>query len=131
MDEEKEKTTFKAQPCKVVHKEAFKPKPAAKPLVEVSEFKLNTEERSKKREDYEIMKKEQQRIKEDEMQLFLKEKKEEDEREIANLRKQAIHKANPIRNFGEFQLRPCDRPLTLPETPKFETNKRFGKQSRV
>ena len=127
----KEMSTFKAKPCKVVHQDGFKVKPAPKPLTEVSEFKLNTEERSRKRESYEIMKKELQRAKEDEIQQSLKEKEIEDAKKIALLRKQAVHKANPVRHFVEFEIKPSDRPLTLPETPKFETNRRFGKLSRI
>ncbi len=126
LEEEKEKTKFKAKPCVVVHKEAFVPKPSAKPLVEISQFKLNTEERSKKRDDFEMTKKEQQRIKEDEMQHILRERQEEEEREIMRLRKETVHHAQPVRNLGEVEIRPSEKPLTLPETPKFETNKRFG-----
>ena len=127
----KEMSSFKAKPCKVIHQGSFKVKPAPKPLTEVSEFKLNTEERSKKRESYEIMKKELQRAKEDEIQQSLKERQEEEAKQIALLRKQAVHKANPVRHFGDFEIKPSERPLTLPETPKFETNRRFGKMSRV
>ena len=130
-DTEKEHATFKAKPCKVIHQDAFKVKPALRPLTNISEFKLSTEERSKKRENYEIIKKELQRVKEDEIQQSLKERQEEEAKEIALLRKQAVHKANPIRQFGNFVVKPSDQPLTLPETPKFETKKRFGKLSRV
>jgi len=123
----KEMSKFKAKPCKVIHQDGFKVKPTPKPLTEVSEFKLNTEERSRKRESYEMMKKEMQRVKEDEIQQSLKEKEMQDAKEIALLRKQAVHKANPIRHFDDFEIRPSDRPLTIPETPKFETNRRFRK----
>lgn len=130
-ENEKEMSSFKAKPCKVVHQEGFKIKAAPRPLTEISEFKLNTEERSRKRESYEIMKKELQRVKEDEIQQTLKERQEEEAREIAVLRKHAVHKANPIRQFGEFEIKPSKRPLTMPATPNFETNKRLGKLSRV
>ena len=127
----KELASFKAKPCKVIHQESFKVKHPPKPLTEISEFKLNTEERSRKRESYEIMKKELQRVKEDEIQQSLKERQEEEAKEIALLRKQAVHKANPIKHFGDFEVKPSLRPLTQPETPKFETNKRFGRLSRI
>jgi len=125
----KEMSKFKAKPCKVIHQDGFKVKPTPKPLTEVSEFKLNTEERSRKRGSYEIMKKEMQRVKEDEIQQSLKEKENEDAKEIALLRKQTVHKANPVRHFDDFEIRPSDRPLTIPETPKFETSRRFRKKS--
>lgn len=124
--------SFKAKPCKVIHQEGFKVKPAGiSKLTEINEFKLNTEERSRKRESYEIMKKELQRVKEDVVQQNLKERQEEEAKEVALLRKQAVHKANPIRQFGDFEIKPSERPLTMPETPKFETNRRFGKLSRI
>lgn len=131
-EEEKEKMKFKAQPCKVVHKEAFVPKPSSKPLVEINEFKLNTEERSKKRDDFEYAIKELQRSKEDESQLALEEKKEGEKLEVLMLRKQMVHKANPVRNYSELEVQRSDKPLTVPHTPKFETNKRMGsKVTRV
>eukprot|EP00794_Sanderia_malayensis_P018772 gene18772-20663_t len=129
LEGEKEKVKFKAQPCKVVHQEAFVPKPSSKPLVEINGFKLNTEERSKKREEYYTSVSECRKNRENEMQQNIKETQEVEEEEIKKLRKQMVHVANPVRKLGEIVIKPSEKPVTLPETPKFETNKRFG--SRV
>ena len=123
----KEMSKFKAKPCTVIHQDGFKVKPAPEPLTEVCEFKLSTEERSRKRGSYERKKREMQRRKEDEIQQSLEELEIENAKATALLRKQTVHKANPIRRFEDVEITPSDRPLTIPESPKFETNRRSRK----
>ena len=122
---------FKAQPAKVLYEEAFVPKPSCKPLTDVSGFRLNTEERSKLREEYESKKKEQERLMEEELQERLKEQEEEEQRNVRVLRSQMVHHANPIRNYKAVEFTGSDKPVTVPKTPNFETTKRLGRSIRV
>ncbi|XP_023329388.1 targeting protein for Xklp2 [Eurytemora carolleeae] len=61
-------------------------------------------------------------------------KKREEEEEIARLRKQAVHKAQPIRGYKPVEIRPSDRPLTLPVSPRLsvrsKNNSTFNRTSQ-
>jgi len=39
--------------------------------------------------------------------------------EIAKLRKEAVHKANPIRRYKPLKMMSSDKPLTDPHSPAF------------
>ena len=54
------------------------------------------------------------------------EKKEEkkrqyiaEEKNARELRKVAVYKAQPIRAYKPFEVKPSEKPLTLPHSPKF------------
>jgi targeting protein for Xklp2 len=48
------------------------------------------------------------------------EKREEME-EVARLRKEAVHKANPVRCYKPLKITGSDKPLTDPLSPAFST----------
>ena len=50
-------TTSKATEAKVLNMEPFLPKPADKPLIEISNFKLHTDKRAEDRANYDQQKK--------------------------------------------------------------------------
>jgi targeting protein for Xklp2 len=43
----------------------------------------------------------------------------EEMEEIARLRKEAVHKANPIRRYKPLKILSADKPLTDPHSPAF------------
>jgi targeting protein for Xklp2 len=45
--------------------------------------------------------------------------KREEMEEIARLRKEAVHKANPIRHYKPLNILSSDKPLTDPHSPAF------------
>lgn len=54
---------FKARPAKVLHMKPFEPKKEERPLVEITQFELNTERRAKEREMFELkLKKEEEEV---------------------------------------------------------------------
>lgn len=119
IEDDKNAHQFKAQPAVVLHKPPFEPKKAEWPLTDVTGFRLNTEERAKKREEFNILIKK----KEAELELIrLQRKKEEEEileEEIRRLRKEAVHKAKPVPVFKPTLPIKSNLPLTEPKSPCF------------
>lgn len=46
-------------------------------------------------------------------------KQKEEEEEIARLRREATHKANPVRQYKKFEVHGSDKKLTSPSEPSF------------
>ena len=55
-----------------------------------------------------------------------KRKKQEEEEEIARLRKDVVHKAQPIKKFKPVVVKQGTQPVTIPMTPEFHTDNRYG-----
>ncbi|GBM95843.1 hypothetical protein AVEN_164218-1, partial [Araneus ventricosus] len=91
----------------------------------IEEFHLYTEKRASERQHLEELKK----AEELEKQRVLQEQKriqEEQERiEIIRLRQELVHKANPIPEYKPVEIKPSAKPLTVPLSPQFETEKRL------
>lgn len=136
-------TVFKARPPTVLYKKPFEPKTESKPLTEITEFHLNTDKRAKKRESFEeyLKRKEERKeqIKKEVsiLRFYTKlcnvhnvyEQEEEmalakEQEQIALLRKQAEHKANPIRHYKEVVIKKSNM-ITVPMSPKFLTAERL------
>ncbi|XP_043944951.1 targeting protein for Xklp2 [Protopterus annectens] len=126
LKQEKEATCFKARPNVVTHSEPFVPKKENRPPIEglsdsiVQEsFVLATEKRAQERMEFEKRLAEKETLiekKEEERRRYLEEQEKE---EILRLREEAVHKANPIRKYKAFEVKPSDHPLTVPVSPKF------------
>ncbi|KAH9503508.1 Protein tpx2 [Bulinus truncatus] len=114
-----EAATFKAGPNAVIHKEPFQAQKSSKPLTEISEFELNTENRAAQREEFD------QRTKAHEayLEALKRQKEEEKDREekaaVARLRQEAVHKATSIKKYKGVVVKPSDKPLTEAKSPKF------------
>ncbi|CAH1270402.1 TPX2 [Branchiostoma lanceolatum] len=117
-------SSFKHRPADILYKEPFVPQKATKPLTDVSEFDLNTVRRAEQRQEFEMQKK----MKEEEMEALRlqqeEERKEQEQIEIARLRKELVHKANPIRQGRPLEIQPSNKPLTNPQTPNFTDRRR-------
>nr|GBN01935.1 hypothetical protein AVEN_99837-1 [Araneus ventricosus] len=94
-------------------------------VIQIEEFHLYTEKRASERQHLEELKK----AEELEKQRVLQEQKriqEEQERiEIIKLRQELVHKANPIPEYKPVEIKPSAKPLTVPLSPQFETEKRL------
>ncbi|KAK3932182.1 Targeting protein for Xklp2-like protein [Frankliniella fusca] len=107
---------FKARVPTVLHRKPFEPvKPNRQlPLPDVT---LASEIRAKDREEFDrqLLQREQ------DMEAARQQKKAEEEKrekeEIALLRKQVVHKPNPIPKYKHFEPQPSNKPLTDPNTP--------------
>ena len=111
------KAVFKAHPSNIIYNAPFVPKKSLKPCTEFEEFNLNTEKRREAREIYEMAKKEQTIAAEAEALQREKEREEEERLNLIQLRKQLVHKPNPIRKFKALKVQPSQQPLTVPESP--------------
>merc|ERR1712098_980206 len=112
---------FKASEPKVLKKAPFQPKPSEKPLSEVGNFMLNSERRALERGAFEVkLKQKEAEIEGAKRELEMRKKREEEE-EVLRLRREAVPKAQPIRNYKHVEIRPSDKPLTMPASPNFTT----------
>ena len=104
----------------MVHNAPFKPKKSLKPCTEFNEFTMHSVKRAEEREIYVMYKKER----EEEMNAIgiqqEEEQKEEEKANLAVLRKQLVHKANPIRKFKGVKVQQSTAPLTEPESPAWQ-----------
>ena len=93
-------------------------------VADVSDLELNTERRAEKRAEYEAMKHEH----EQEMLMMKKAqekmREQEEQKEYERQRAAAVHKAKPIQKFKKITVKPSDRPLTQPVTPRFSNRVR-------
>ncbi|XP_017778780.1 PREDICTED: targeting protein for Xklp2 homolog [Nicrophorus vespilloides] len=117
-----EPAPFKARPALVLKAKPFVPKKEERPLLEVSEFTLNTDRRAKERDEFDAKLKEMKERNEE----LMRQKEEEEmilaQMEVARLRKEAEHKAQPIKLYKDIKPVP-PKPVTLPMTPKFRSGK--------
>ncbi|XP_041802048.1 targeting protein for Xklp2 isoform X2 [Chelmon rostratus] len=114
-----EAATFKARPNTVTHKEPFQPRKESRVTVGVEAFELSTERRARERQEYERLASEKEALR----MLMEEEQRQEEERrekeEIARLRQEQVHKAQPIRHYKPVALKKSEVPLTVPHSPNF------------
>ncbi|XP_007575512.1 targeting protein for Xklp2 isoform X1 [Poecilia formosa] len=125
--QQEEASTFKARPNTVTYKEPFRPKKENRTLVVVEPFQLATERRAQEWQEYErlIGEKEVLRARMEAEQRLEEEQREREE--IARLRQEQVHKAQPIRHYKPVAVKKSDVPLTVPESPNFSKRFRFLK----
>ncbi|NXG65797.1 TPX2B protein, partial [Hemiprocne comata] len=123
---QKEAACFKARPNTVVYQEPFVPKKENKLLSEslsgsiVPEgFELATEKRAKERQVFEKRLADREARRERYQEQVRQQQEEHEKEEIAKLRQELVHKANPIRKYRSVEVKPSDQPLTMPKSPNF------------
>ncbi|XP_007903342.2 targeting protein for Xklp2 isoform X1 [Callorhinchus milii] len=124
--QQKEAACFKANPSSAIYREPFVPKKAERSLTEklsasvVQEsFELATEKRAKERMEFEKYKADKEVMREQAEQEKQNRKEEQERKEIAQLRHDQIHKANPVRHYKKVEIQPSEQQLTVPTTPNF------------
>ncbi|KAF8795144.1 Targeting protein for Xklp2 like protein [Argiope bruennichi] len=122
---EEQQMSFKAQPADVLKKKPFVPEKPPKPNLEIEEFHLHTEKRASERHRLEEIKKAEEREKERILQEQKRIQEEQERMELMKLRQELVHKANPIPEYKPVEIKPSDKPLTIPISPEFETDKRL------
>nr|XP_058894781.1 targeting protein for Xklp2 isoform X3 [Kogia breviceps] len=128
LKQQKEATCFKARPNTVISQEPFVPKREKKSLTEglsgslVQEtFQLATEKRAKERQELEKRMAEVEAQKAQQLEEARQQEEEQQKEELARLRKELVHKANPVRRYQGVEVKSSDQPLTVPVSPKFST----------
>ncbi|KAL2103812.1 hypothetical protein ACEWY4_000680 [Coilia grayii] len=117
---------FKARPNTVTHKEPFAVKKENRSILDhttdsvaTEGFQLCTERRAKERQEFEREKSEREALRSLQEQQLLQEKEEKQREEVARLRKELVHKAQPVRHYKPVEVTKSDLPLTVPESPNF------------
>ncbi|XP_057292042.1 targeting protein for Xklp2-A-like [Hydractinia symbiolongicarpus] len=123
-EEERAKRQFKAQNADVVKNKPFKPLTGLIPPTSPNQVVMNSDIRAKERAKFEEWKSEQNRLMEMEKMRIQKEKELEEERQLKLMRKEAVPKSHPVRRYKHIELQKSDKPLTTPQTPNFECQKR-------
>ncbi|XP_074965095.1 targeting protein for Xklp2 isoform X1 [Phalacrocorax aristotelis] len=123
---QKEAACFKARPNTVVYQEPFVPKKENKLLSESlsgsivpENFELATEKRAKKRQEFEKRLANIEAVRERHQEQVRQQQEEREKEEVAKLRQELVHKANPIRKYRSVEVKPSDQPLTMPKSPNF------------
>ncbi|XP_063003519.1 targeting protein for Xklp2 [Elgaria multicarinata webbii] len=119
MKRQKEAASFKAQPSTVVHQEPFVPRKDSKLLAAPDIFELATERRARERREFEnrLAELEAEKVRLEEATRLAEE--ERARAELATLREELVHKANPIRKYSNVELKPSEQSLTVPKSPNF------------
>ena len=107
-----------------MYRKPFVPEIAARPLVQVENFVLNTEQRSQQRALYEKEKKEREEMKAEEMAMKRTEEEEEERKKMAKYRRSLQYHAQPIKHYKPIEVSHSDKELTTPLTPKLTTGQR-------
>ncbi|XP_044241691.1 targeting protein for Xklp2 isoform X2 [Ursus arctos] len=128
LKQQREAACFKARPNTVISQEPFVPKKEKKSVAEglsgslVQEpFQLATEKRAKERQELEKRMAEVEAQKVQQLEEARHQEEEQQREELARLRKELVHKANPIRKYQGVEVKSSDQPLTVPVSPKFST----------
>ncbi|XP_013813777.2 targeting protein for Xklp2 isoform X2 [Apteryx mantelli] len=116
---QKEAACFKARPNTVVHQEPFVPKKENKLLSVPEGFELATEKRAKERQEFEKRLADLEARRERLQEQARQREEEREKEEVAKLRQELVHKANPIRKYRSVEVKPSDQPLTMPKSPNF------------
>ncbi|KAJ8360942.1 hypothetical protein SKAU_G00174670 [Synaphobranchus kaupii] len=123
---------FKARPNTVVHKEPFLPKKENRSVVDntcnftVAEgFQLNTERRAKERLEFDQAVCEKETLRACMEEERRKEEEERERDEVARLRQEQVHKAQPVRHYKPLEVKRGEVPLTVPQSPNFSDRFRF------
>jgi len=119
LNEQRKAANFKASEATVLEKNPFKPKPSDKPLSEIGNFTLHSEKRAEERSQYDKERQQKEAEMEGEKRLLEERRKREEEEEVNRMRKQQVHKAQPIRHYRPVEVAPSEKPLTHPQSPRF------------
>uniref|UniRef100_A0A673UUT2 TPX2 microtubule nucleation factor n=1 Tax=Suricata suricatta TaxID=37032 RepID=A0A673UUT2_SURSU len=121
LKQQREAACFKARPNTVISQEPFVPKKEKKSLAVQEPFQLATEKRAKERQELERRMAEVEAQKVQQLEEARHQEEEQQREELARLRKELVHKANPIRKYQGVEVKSSDQPLTVPVSPKFST----------
>ncbi|XP_011527002.1 targeting protein for Xklp2 isoform X2 [Homo sapiens] len=119
--QQKEAACFKARPNTVISQEPFVPKKEKKSVAVQEPFQLATEKRAKERQELEKRMAEVEAQKAQQLEEARLQEEEQKKEELARLRRELVHKANPIRKYQGLEIKSSDQPLTVPVSPKFST----------
>ncbi|XP_059189989.1 targeting protein for Xklp2 [Centropristis striata] len=116
---QEEMAVFKARPNTVTHKEPFQLKKEPRAAVVVEAFELSTERRARERQEFERLASEKEAFR---MLMEEEQRREEEHRDkeqIAKMRQEQVHIAQPIRHYKPVVVKKSEVPPTVPQSPNF------------
>ncbi|NXF22749.1 TPX2 protein, partial [Rhodinocichla rosea] len=123
---QKEAACFKARPNTVVYQEPFVPKKEHRTIPESlsgsvvpESFELATERRARERQEFEKRLADAEALRERYEEQIRQQQEEREKEEVAKLRQEMVHKANPIRKYRSLEAKSGHQQLTVPKSPKF------------
>ena len=84
-----------------------------------SNFQLHSDKRAEEREEYEMRRKNKEAELDAARRLLEERRRHDEELEVQRMRKEAVHKAQPVRHYKPINIQPTDKPVTLPMSPNF------------
>uniref|UniRef100_A0A8C7MAN7 TPX2 microtubule nucleation factor n=1 Tax=Oncorhynchus kisutch TaxID=8019 RepID=A0A8C7MAN7_ONCKI len=120
-----EAATFKARPNMVTHKEPFIPKKENRSVLDMNNsvvpegFQLSTERRAKERLEFDRAVSEKEALRACMEEEQRREQEEREKEDMARLRLEQVHKAQPVRRYKQLELKKSDVTLTVPQSPNF------------
>uniref|UniRef100_A0A4W6E8E7 TPX2 microtubule nucleation factor n=1 Tax=Lates calcarifer TaxID=8187 RepID=A0A4W6E8E7_LATCA len=117
--QQEQATVFKARPNTVTHKEPFQPKKEDHAAAVVEAFELATERRARERQEFERLASEKEALRALMEEEQRREEEQRQQEEIAKLRQEQVHKAQPIRHYRPVAVKKSEVPLTVPQSPNF------------
>ena len=123
-EQARDNATFTATGNTAIYSKPFVPVVPVRPLLEVENFVLNTEQRSQQRSLYEKEKKEKEQMKEQEMATIRIQEEEVERKRMVEYRRSLQHHAQPIRHYKPVEISHADKELTTPLTPTLITSQR-------
>lgn len=119
--QQEEATHFKARPNVVIHKEPFKPKKEehSDTSISTASFQLSTERRAQERQEFDRLVSEKEALRALMEEQQRQQESEREKEEIAKLRQEQVHKAQPIKHYRCVKVKKSEIPLTVPQSPNF------------
>eukprot|EP00041_Stephanoeca_diplocostata_P015310 m.291963 g.291963 ORF g.291963 m.291963 type:complete len:707 (-) comp19990_c0_seq1:237-2357(-) len=114
--EREQATMFKAsEPLKV--SQPFVPMKSSKPLTEQRPFQFNLNKRTAERSAFDEKQRQKRRLQEQADLLVQEQLAQEEAKQIKEMRRSIVHKAQPVPKYHVMQPRESTKPLTVPFSP--------------
>lgn len=78
---------------------------------------LHTELRAQRRNEFDAIMKEKERLAAQQRQLYEQKKQQQEQEHIQRIRSRSLFKSQPIRHYKPIEIKPSERPLTSPKSP--------------
>jgi len=119
LQRQREAANFRAKPAAILEREPFKPKPCEKSLLVSDDFQLHSDRRAAERQQFDE-KIRQREAEQDALKKRMEQLREvEREEEISRLRREAVHKAQPIKQYKPIHIVPSEKPITDARSPNW------------
>ncbi|KAI9137423.1 hypothetical protein BKA69DRAFT_920618 [Paraphysoderma sedebokerense] len=95
----------------------FVPKKSDKPLTDHGDIVLHTNMRAEERKLFDEFLEEKRKADQELREYVRRQKEAEEQQRLKQIRKQLVHKAQPVRSFAPVVIKTSSKPLTHPQSP--------------